>query len=963
MIELCHICKTYYSKKAGCFEAKALSDISISFPDKGMLFVVGKSGSGKSTLLNVIGGIEKPDSGYLLVDGKDSRTFNNKDWDEYRADRIGFVFQEYNLIDELSAGQNIALAGKLRIGKAEAEERARKALKDVGLEGFYSRRPAELSGGERQRVALARALVKDSQIILADEPTGALDSETGKQIFDLLREIANSRLVVVVTHDLDFARDFGDRVVTIKDGSLVADALGSSLSTEKTGGPRLEANHIGKRKHRLGFSSSLRLSLVYLRSRPFRLFSAILLSVCAFGFFGLSDTLASFNEESVAANSLKANGTTLLSLQGANFLHSQLTPQDIDDIKEKTNVSFQGINRDKTIYFSQSIPVGSTSKLNRLSSIYRNTAEGFVGIKDGNLPVTCSLKAGSLPSQENQVALTMYQYALFASVGYQNPVLKTSKPITATEMSMDKLIGMPLTYSSQRTGDGSEGICYISGFVDAGFNEGKYDYLRSYLLNFSSPLDARADTLEKSLESYLSVSLDNAIFVSDNWINAIENGPIICSAKNDVSIFQAPGNSMVFQTHSFLNYVNLDTNAFFFSPESTALLDSQFMVPFEDYCDEAALVSNSIEKKSFVLYGDYCLDGQDKAVDEIPYVFFRSLPNYAIRYISGKNYSQAFADQEFDIEAYANQYYLSIGKPNPGLSSLPEEDKPQIFALFITDAWRSNYLCRNSSAAQKYFLLSFALAKEMVQRYVKENASEYFGVRSFSYIRSGDPSKTFSLDLAGFTIGSRDYHCILLSRKTLSSLGEDADSFYSRAFAQIPNDDALLFNVVHLNFTREEGWANRFYVANPELSSILEIASKVSLFQTVFLVASAVLAVFSSFLLFSYLSASISDKRSEIGILRSLGTRKSDVFLIFYLESIFIAVVSSLLSYVIVFPVAALINDSLAGSFGVVVTLLMAGPRQVFLVLALSIVVATLSTVFPIVRISNEPPVHSIRGL
>lgn len=225
MIKLENITKTY-GKYYGR-TTTALKGISVTFGDRGLVFVLGKSGSGKSTLLNLIGGIDKPTSGEIIVDGRAVSGFKPSELDGYRNTSVGFVFQEYNLLPEYSVGKNIGLAIELQGKKAE-RERIEQALREVDLvdnEGntLYERRINELSGGQKQRVAVARALIKDPRVILADEPTGALDVETGEALYGLLKELSRDRLIIVVTHDVDAANKYGDRKIKLVDGKIAAD--------------------------------------------------------------------------------------------------------------------------------------------------------------------------------------------------------------------------------------------------------------------------------------------------------------------------------------------------------------------------------------------------------------------------------------------------------------------------------------------------------------------------------------------------------------------------------------------------------------------------------------------------------------------------------------------------------------------------------------------------------------------
>ncbi len=221
MLELKNICKRYVTAS---FTQVALDDVSVSFRDNEFVAILGPSGSGKTTLLNVVGGLDHFDSGDLVIDGISTKDFRDRDWDAYRNNRIGFVFQSYNLIPHQTILENVELALTLSgVGHAERRERAKEALAKVGLAQHIDKRPAQLSGGQMQRVAIARALINDPEIVLADEPTGALDSTTSVQVMDLLREVAQDRLVIMVTHNPELARDYATRIVTIGDGRVAGD--------------------------------------------------------------------------------------------------------------------------------------------------------------------------------------------------------------------------------------------------------------------------------------------------------------------------------------------------------------------------------------------------------------------------------------------------------------------------------------------------------------------------------------------------------------------------------------------------------------------------------------------------------------------------------------------------------------------------------------------------------------------
>ena len=261
MLQIKHINKIY---KTGAFVQQALNDLSLDLRDNEFVAILGPSGSGKTTLLNVIGGLDHYDSGDLIINGVSTKKYKGRDWDAYRNHSVGFVFQSYNLIPHQTILNNVELA--LTIGgvpKKERTRRAKEALEKVGLGQHIHKKPSQLSGGQMQRVAIARALVNDPEILLADEPTGALDSETSVQVMDLLKEVAKDRLVVMVTHNPELAEEYATRIVRLHDGKIIADS--DPFEAESTG-----AEHKAPGRTSMNLLTALNLSLNNLWTKKVR---------------------------------------------------------------------------------------------------------------------------------------------------------------------------------------------------------------------------------------------------------------------------------------------------------------------------------------------------------------------------------------------------------------------------------------------------------------------------------------------------------------------------------------------------------------------------------------------------------------------------------------------------------------------------------------------------------------------
>lgn len=262
MLSLSKIKKDY---KTGDFVQHALKGVSLSFRENEFVAILGPSGSGKTTLLNIIGGLDRYSSGDLIIDGKSTKKFKDKDWDAYRNHAIGFVFQSYNLIGHISVLENVEMGMTLSgISASERRKKALNLLEKVGLKEHANKKPNQLSGGQMQRVAIARALANDPKIILADEPTGALDSKTSMQIMELIKEISKDKLVIMVTHNRELAESYATRIVEMKDGELLSDSQPFDFD-DKTGSLNIS-------KTSMSFLAALRLSFGNIRTKKGRTF-------------------------------------------------------------------------------------------------------------------------------------------------------------------------------------------------------------------------------------------------------------------------------------------------------------------------------------------------------------------------------------------------------------------------------------------------------------------------------------------------------------------------------------------------------------------------------------------------------------------------------------------------------------------------------------------------------------------
>lgn len=329
MLQLQHISKVYHTASQ---EFHALKDISIRFRENEFVSILGQSGSGKTTLLNIIGGLDQYTSGDLLIQGKSTKQFKDRDWDSYRNHTIGFVFQSYNLIGHQTALSNVEIAMTLSgVSKAERKKRAIEALERVGLKDHLYKKPNQMSGGQMQRIAIARALVNNPKVVLADEPTGALDSETSVQIMELLKDIAKERLVIMVTHNPELAKTYSTRIVQVLDGNILSDS-NPYEPTEET-----KQGDIQFTKTKMSFMTALALSFNNLLTKKGRTFLTAFAG--SIGIIGIALILALSNGVSDYVKKVQEDTLVSLPLTISEQNQSNLlaTSPDLSDKPYKDN--------------------------------------------------------------------------------------------------------------------------------------------------------------------------------------------------------------------------------------------------------------------------------------------------------------------------------------------------------------------------------------------------------------------------------------------------------------------------------------------------------------------------------------------------------------------------------------------------------------------------------------------------
>ncbi len=377
MLEIKNIKKSY---RTANFKQIALNNVSLKFRQSEFVSILGQSGSGKTTLLNIISGLDRYDSGDLIINGKSTKKFKDRDWDAYRNNSIGFIFQSYNLIPHISILKNVEMGMTLSgVKKEEKNKKALEALEKVGLKEHINKKPNQLSGGQMQRVAIARALANDPDIILADEPTGALDSKTSVQIMELIKEIAKDKLVIMVTHNPELAKKYSSRIIELSDGEIISDSNPYTDETSK--------KNYSIRKTAMSFLTAISLSFQNIKTKKGRtLLTAFASSI---GIIGISIILALSNGFDQQIDIFESDTLSSFPI----IVAKQSTQVDADTFMEMHNQNNQKVNSNKIYsYDKETNSIIHTNKINKdyinyVENLSKETYDAITYIKTTNMNI------------------------------------------------------------------------------------------------------------------------------------------------------------------------------------------------------------------------------------------------------------------------------------------------------------------------------------------------------------------------------------------------------------------------------------------------------------------------------------------------------------------------------------------------------------------------------------------------
>lgn len=1007
MLEIRNLTKVYKTK--GGVAVRALDGVTLSFPEYGMVFLLGKSGSGKSTLLNVAGGLDTPDSGEIIVKGKSSKNFSAADFDSYRNTYVGFIFQEYNILNEFNVEQNVALALQLQ-GKKSDKDSVDALLKEVDLNGLGKRKPNTLSGGQKQRVAIARALIKQPEILMADEPTGALDSATGKQVLDTLKKLSKTKLVIVVSHDREFAETYGDRIIELADGKVISD---ETKNYDDASSVTENVSEIGTDTLRIADASKItEKDMEYIFSR------------------------------------IKNNKGELIIASGE---------RDVENVKKACKITDKGQKE----YFADTKPEQINKK------VYEKDETKFI---KSRLPVSRALKMGAsgLKVKPGRLVLTILlsiiaftMFGILSTVMMYDPyytvasALKTSPyqaivlgkkyDVTNKGYRYNKTTGKKDDYYedkfSMNTVFGASELTRLNQ-NDVGLNfAGVFNY-NNNRINYGNNFGNGKNEYYGAVTSFIGFSDCGKEFLAANGFDLLCGG--YPAAADEIAVssyvygqfktfgYMADKSEVVSEPQEIIGKT-LRISSYESGEQIELKITGVYDITIPEKYDVLAGDTSGIESRTLrelkaefeeiISYGfsSVCFvsDGfYDAYVDILEQPVYdetlQPLYGYGIQFFPFAVNAEDLKNYEISEDSQAEYYTAQTVKNNPEKFLIFDNNGNKVDNNTLNVGYDRFYVNLNSVMAhasrlyEEYsyldetekpeyteFVYAYNRLKNVSRNFKRFSAlaspgndvktitetvlAEYpdFG-KQYVYNAHGNGS---ALTLSGvYTSSAYDSSRLFIVNESLISDYEVASPYDSDGYSWVSEtftdyvppagkgydylitltDNVLEQTEFMLTALVDRGTSR--YMNNSLYQSASNIADMVDSIKVVFLVVGSVLAVFSALMLFNFISVSIVAKRKDIGILRAVGARGVDVFKIFFSEAAIIASICFVGASILSGIGCLSLNKTLSDTF-IKFSIFNFGLINVGIIFAIALFVSFIATIFPVMIAAKKPPVESIRAL
>lgn len=924
MLEIKHLSKTYKTKK---HIVKALDDLSLTIQDKGMVFILGKSGSGKSTLLNVLGGLDAYDEGEIIIHGKSSKQFHQADFDSYRNTLIGFIFQEYNVMENFTVKENIALALQLQ-GKHVDDSKLEEILKEVDLVGLANRKPNELSGGQLQRVAIARALIKEPEIIMADEPSGALDSKTGKQVFDTLKKLSKEKLIIVVSHDKEFAQQYADRIIELADGKIIRDVTKSKVSSASVGKLQIVEDQ-------------------YIHIQE-----------------GSKLTQEEFQQ---LWDTIRLQHQDILIL-----LKSQLT----QEVKQKLHIEKDGIhafqqtneqdikkeNEQNLSLIKSKLPLKSSMKL----------ACSNLKVKPIRLIITIllSVVAFTLFGITNTMSSYQKEVATFDSIKNQN----------VDYIAIDKVrtLGSGLnTFDMETKLDDEDFKRLQKNYPDIAFTKTFSNMNAQTSLDISShiqKLDAMQENNPDNFTSFLSgLSVMNETIMNQNDYHltgrlAKKENEIVISkfiAETFVKFgYQYQNKQGKIQTKQIKNandmignYLQLKING-----EIT-----QFMI--------TGIIDTNINLQRYQVLSQLEEGMQSFYLQQELYVLLNS-SYHSMGYVSNDFLQKAIDNydvyrlQTEEIALQSNENYI-VGtdvnyEKNIDTAQLVKYQEGDIYINYETI---KDQMLDNGQTIQQFVeqnLTTDTIQKDSLSmmsnklQQLKSQILDHMVLNKHSYMNLNTDEDVLTIAGIYIPLYEKEYEPMIVTEQGEQKVSIEKDGYMNYVIAPMC-EDSTLKNVIA--YTYDDGISETSYGLRNQVMPMLETVNMVvyTLKGVLFWLAVG-FALFAIVMFSNFIATSIANKKREIGILRALGARGVDVLKIFLNEGMVIASCNAVIALIICCIGVYYVNEFISNSYHVIVTIFHFGVLQMIYIILISIMVAVLASAIPVYKISRKKPIDAIKN-
>ena len=895
MLSVKNLVKIYQQKKAD--PVRALDGVSIDFADTGLVFLLGKSGSGKSTLLNAIGGLDSFNEGEIIIKGKSSKDFSQSDFDSYRNTFIGFIFQEYNILENFTVEKNLALAIELQ-GKKPDKQEIHQLLEKVDMLQYAKRKPNQLSGGQKQRVAIARALIKHPEIIMADEPTGALDSNTGKQVMETLKKLSKEKLVIIVSHDREFAEIYGDRIIELKDGKIISDVTKKEVVSEATS-ERMKVigdNILYIKKGQQLTQEEMKKIILMVNSQSKN-----------------NDTFISFDDK---ANAELKKGAAI----NDDGNREKFEKTEAEDIKlKKYNPKSLKLIKSK-LKFSDSFKMGASSLKNKVGKLIFTILLSFIAFTIFGLvdALSCWNRGDSVyqaMQMTNQTSIVMKKYVNQGTYSSS----ETTSPKELEELQKQ----FPNHTIKGVVGDYETFYNVANGSISYSSNE-------LWSTNTNGYIHLNETELEKlNFKHYGSLpSADDEICISKHMFDTF----VKLTAERSTNKITED----MLNTISSSNPINIELDSF------------------------TKIVGVIDDKTNLDKYKN--MSTEELSDDDTLYYVMRY--SYArLVYVSESVYNNLFNTTS------SKDYYPYLGESESWIGySMRLQDFSSVSEFY--EKHKSGYANKDLFIQDAFLNLKtgidpFNLAKDEIivpKDYLSACADIQTDIDNGLIIslKTNDEPAVAKFKVVG-TLSNNFGDKIFINSDTFNNeikplyLGYD---FLVSALIGNDVEDKKLIDVCE-NYDKN---GIKFTIQN-SATMILDMMSDIlEIMTSVFVWVAVGFAVFASLLLMNFISTSISQKKREIGVLRALGARGSDIFGIFFNESTIIAMINFVLSAIATIVVCNVLNTIIITNLGFEVALLNAGIRQVILIFAVSLLASTLATLIPSIKISRKKPIDAINN-